>query len=123
LALKKPTRSPFNINRSHFTIKRTFFATVEIVLADHDSRKERSIDSKMSMWYRYGEIVPNSAFLVFEFRIQNLKLARKSGPGFALTVLSRRSGLFAWPISTIGANRDSRKEGSFKKNSGVAINQ
>jgi hypothetical protein len=53
------------------------------------------------------------AFLVFEFGIQTLKLARQSGPGFALRVLSSRSGLFAWPMSTIGVDWDSRIECSF----------
>jgi hypothetical protein len=70
--------------------------------------------------YRYDEIVPNSTFLVCEFEIQNIKvgqakLARQSWPGFALIVLSSRSGLFAWPILTIGASRGSLKEGSSKK--------
>jgi hypothetical protein len=68
--------------------------------------------------------VPNSAYLVFEFRIQTLKLARQSGPGFALRVLSSRSGLFAWPMSTIRADWDSHKEGSFlRKRRVVAIKQ
>jgi hypothetical protein len=68
--------------------------------------------------------VPHSAFLVFEFGIQTLKLARQSGPDFDIRVLSSRSGLFAWPMSTDGADWDSRKEGSFfLKKSGVAIKQ
>jgi hypothetical protein len=68
--------------------------------------------------------VPNSAFLVFEFGIQTLKLARQSGPGFALRVLSSRSGLFAWPMSTIGDDWNSRKAGSFfLKRSVVVIKQ
>jgi hypothetical protein len=76
----------------------------------------------MRVWYRYGTIVPNRAFLVFEFGIQTLKLARQSGPGFALRVLSSQSGLFAWPMSTVGVNCDSRKEDYFlKKTSFVAI--
>jgi hypothetical protein len=74
------------------------------------------------VWYRYGKIFPNSAFLVFEFGIQTLKLARQSGHGFSLRILSIRSGLFAWPISTVGADMDSRKQGSFfLKRSVVAI--
>jgi hypothetical protein len=81
-----------------------------IVLAYQDSRKERSIDTKRRAWYRYGTIVPNRAFLVFEFKIQTLKLVRQSGPGFDLRALSSRSGLFSWPMSTVGVDWDSSKE-------------
>jgi hypothetical protein len=59
--------------------------------------------------------VPNSPFLVFEFGIQTLKLARQSGPGLALRVLSSRSGLFAWPMPTVGVDWDSPDERSLKK--------
>jgi hypothetical protein len=65
------------------------------------------------VWHRYGTIVPNRAFLVFEFGIQTLKLARQSGPGFAIRVFSSRSGIFSWPMSTVGVDWDSRKESSF----------
>jgi hypothetical protein len=66
--------------------------------------------------------MPNSPFLGFEFVIQTLKLARQSGPGLALTVLSIRSGLFAWPMLTVKVDRDKPEEHSFtKKRSVVAI--
>jgi hypothetical protein len=66
--------------------------------------------------------MPNSPFLGFEFGIQTLKLARKSGPGLALTVLSSRSGLFAWPMLTIEVDWDSPEECSFtRKRSVVTI--
>jgi hypothetical protein len=72
----RATLSHFNINPSPFTTNRMFFATVEIVRADRDSLKEHSIDSRRSVCYRYGEIVPKSAFLVCEFGIQNLKVGQ-----------------------------------------------
>jgi hypothetical protein len=60
-------------DESHFfNINRKFFDTVEIVANDLDSIKEHSIDIYRSVCYRYGKIVPNSAFLVCEFGIQNL---------------------------------------------------
>jgi hypothetical protein len=72
----KATRSPFNINPSPSTIDRTFCATVDIVCADRDSRKEDNSASKRSLFYRYGKLVPSSAFLVCEFGIQNLKVGQ-----------------------------------------------
>jgi hypothetical protein len=63
----------------------------------------------------------NSPFLGFEFGIQTLKLARQSGPGLALRVLSSRSGLFAWPMLTVEVDWDSPEERSFTKKNVVAI--
>jgi hypothetical protein len=57
--------------------------------------------------------MPNSPFLGFEFGIQTLKLARQSGPGLDLRVLSSRSGLFSWPMLTVKVDRDSPEERSF----------
>jgi hypothetical protein len=66
--------------------------------------------------------VPNSPLLGFECGIQTLKMARQSGPGLALKVLSSRSGLFAWPMLTVRVDRDKPKERSFtKQRSVVAI--
>jgi hypothetical protein len=59
--------------------------------------------------------MPDSPLLGFEFGIQTLKLARQSGPGLALTVLSSRSGLFAWPMLTVEVDWDSPEEHSFTK--------
>jgi hypothetical protein len=64
--------------------------------------------------------MPNSPFVGFEFGIQTLKLVRKSGPGLALTVLSSRSGLFAWPMLTVKVDRDNPEERSFPKK-GVSL--
>jgi hypothetical protein len=49
--------------------------------------------------------MPSSPFLGFDFGIQTLKLARQSGTGLAITVLSSRSGLFAWPMLAVKVDR------------------
>jgi hypothetical protein len=66
--------------------------------------------------------MPNSPLLGFEFGTQTLKLARQSGLGLALRVLSILSGLFSWPMLTVEVDWDSPEERYFtKKRSLVAI--
>jgi hypothetical protein len=54
-------------------------------------------------------------------RDSNFKVVQKSGPGFALRVFSSQSGMFAWPMLTVGADWDIRKKKFFEKRSVVSI--